>query len=165
MPVEIVELNKSHNRSEFDCGAESLNLYLKVTAHQAQTKAKSKTTVLVHPESPKRILGYFTLVLAVVPSDDFPPPYCNQYKNGLPGVNLARLAVSLECQREGYGALLLVKALEKVLRVSEQAGCASCFVDAKNGAQAFYQKFGFIPLLSDPNRLFLPIKTIKALQR
>lgn len=164
MPVEIVELNKQHNRSAFDCGSEALNRYLKTTAYQAQKKAKSKNYVLVESESPQQILGYFTLVLALVPCSDFPTPYCNQYKSGLPGVNLARLAISRDFQGKGYAILLLVKALQKILKVSELAGCAACFVDAKNSAKAFYQKFGFISMPSDPDRLFLPIKTIRGLE-
>lgn len=81
----------------------------------------------------------------------------------MPGVNLARLGVNADYQGQGYGSHLMSSALSKVLELSEIAGAAACFVDAKEGARDFYLNYGFIPLPSEPDRLFLPIKTIKKL--
>ena len=41
---------KKHNRSSFDCGVESLNNYLKLTANQQSNKDNSRTYILEDKE-------------------------------------------------------------------------------------------------------------------
>lgn len=161
--LKISPLTRAFNREEFDCGSEHLNLFLRSFAFQSQKKATSRTYVLHSEETKRTILGYYTLVVCTVTSEDLPESYAKKYKPNMPGVNLARLGVNTDFQGQGYGAHLMSNALSKVLELSEIAGAAACFVDAKEGARDFYLNYGFIPLSSDPNRLFLPIKTIRSL--
>lgn len=138
-------------------------MFLKTFAFQAQNQSKSRTYVLHSEETKRAILGFYTLVVCTVASDALPEAFAKKYKPNMPGVNLARLGVNQEYQGNGYGAHLLSNALRKVVELSEIAGAAACFVDAKEGARDFYLNYGFTQLPSDPNRLFLPIKTIKQL--
>lgn len=161
--LKISPLSRVFNRQDFDCGSESLNTYLKSFAFQSQKKATSRTYVLHSDEAKGTIFGFYTLVVCTVSSEILPEAYAKKYKPNMPGVNLARLGVNKDYQGQGYGAYLMSNALSKVLELSEIAGAAACFVDAKEGARDFYVNYGFIPLPSDSNRLFLPIKTIKAL--
>jgi hypothetical protein len=52
-------------------------------------------------------------------------------------------------------------ALYRAWRQSEQVASAAVVVDAKNeAAQSFYEHFDFIRLPGQPDRLFLPMRTI-----
>jgi len=53
-------------------------------------------------------------------------------------------------------------ALHRALKVSEQIGCYAVLVRALHTKAAeFYAKFGFVPFVSDPLQLYLPIATIR----
>jgi hypothetical protein len=55
----------------------------------------------------------------------------------------------------------LIEAIRRVAALSTQLGIAGLFVDAKDEhAAAFYQRFGFVSLPSNPRRLFLPLETL-----
>lgn len=71
------------------------------------------------------------------------------------------MAVDQQFQGRGYGGALLVAAIRRVAATATQIGIAGLFVDAKDDqAAAFYRKFGFVPLPSNPHRLFLPLSTL-----
>ena len=87
-----------------------------------------------------------------------------RFPSRIPAIILARLAVDKARHGEGLGSLLLAEALSRVAFLSEQLGVAGLFVDAKDeNAAAFYRKHGFVPLISGPLRLFLPLATIRNL--
>lgn len=159
----VQPLSRKFDREKFDCEIEPLNIYLQKYALQSDKKSASRTFVLSNNTDPKRILGYYTLVNAVISFEELPKKYSKKYKPRMPGVNLARLAVDSTKQGNGYGSILLIHALNNILAISEMSGAAACFVDAKDGAKDFYLNYGFIPLASDINRMFFPIKLITAL--
>lgn len=161
--LKISPLSREFNRESFDCDSEPLNIFLKTFAFQAQKQSKSRTYVLHSEKTDATILGFYTLVVCTVSSEVLPENFAKKYKPQMPGVNLARLAVNQTFQNNGYGSYLLSNALGKINELSDIAGAAACFVDAKEGARNFYLNYGFIPLPSNPERLFLPIKTIKSL--
>ncbi len=162
-PFKLQALSRQFNREDFDCGVEPLNIYLQKYSFQSGKKSASRTYVLSHSSDPKKILGYYTLVNAVISFAELPEKYSKKYKPKMPGVNLARLAVDKNEKGKGYGSVLLIDALKNILAISELSGAAACFVDAKDGAKDFYLKYGFIGLPSDENRLFLPVGLIKQL--
>ena len=158
-----VPLNKSHQRAAFDCGDASLNHYLQTTARQHQDKGISRTYVLVDEAQPERILAYMTLTVCEVLAEQLPPEWVKKYPNRIPAAKLARLAVSKDCQRQGYGAYLLVEAMQKTLDVNEAMGLAGLFVDAKHAAaRQYYLQFGFLAAPDQLENLFMPLKAIRA---
>lgn len=149
-----VPLNKSHQRAAFDCGDAALNHYLQTTARQHQDKGISRTYVLVDEAQPERMLAYMTLTVCEVLAE---------HPNRIPAAKLARLAVSRDCQRQGYGAYLLVEAMQKTLDVNEAMGLAGLFVDAKHAAaRQYYLQFGFLAAPDQLENLFMPLKAIRA---
>jgi GNAT superfamily N-acetyltransferase len=81
-----------------------------------------------------------------------------------PTILLGRLAVHSEIEGKGYGSMLLIDALARCLKLSEEIGATGVVVDAIDArAVRWYVKFGFIQFPETPNRLFLPIGSIKAL--
>ncbi len=157
-----VPLNKSHQRAAFDCGDAALNHYLQTTARQHQDKGISRTYVLVDEAQPERILAYMTLTVCEVLAEQLPPEWVKKYPNRIPAAKLARLAVSKDCQRQGYGAYLLVEAMQKTLDVNEAMGLAGLFVDAKHAAaRQYYLQFGFLAAPDQLENLFMPLKAIR----
>jgi len=160
--LKIEPLTKNHNRSEFDCGNDELNRYLQRTARQHLEKGISKTFVLIDDYNPNKILGYHTLAACEIHVEKLPRKYSQKYPSKVPAAKLARLAVSTIKQRQGYGTIMMVNAVERILLVSKHLGIIGFFVDAKNeAAKGYYKKFGFISLPDNPLELFLPIATLQ----
>ena len=165
--MRVVEpLSRDHDREHFDCGVDALNVFLRQTARQHQERGISRTFVLTEAEAtpPKPVLAFFTLAATEGFTDRLAPEIAKRLPAKIPAVVLARLAVSAQHQGQGYGSALLAEALSRVAAIADQLGVAGMFVDAKDEpAAAFYRKFGFVPLVSEPLRLFLPLASIRTL--
>ena len=159
--LNIEPLAKAHNRTGFDCGDQALNHFLQKIARQHMDKGLSKTFVLIDAEQPIVIIAYMSLVVCEVLADDIPHQWKNKYPNRIPAAKLAKLAVSVDQQRKGYGEALLIDAMQKTLNVSQTMGLSGLFVDAKHKqAKAYYQQFGFLSLPEQLDNLFMPLSTI-----
>ena len=149
---------KRHDRSAFACGESALDACLQRHAHQNMRKGISQTWVLVSPDKPSTIAGYYCLAPAEVvlanlqPADARPlPPY------PIPCFRMGRLARDLRWRGEGMGALLIGLAVERCLRARQSVGGYALIVDAKGEkAKNFYLRYGFRPYLDTPNSLYLP---------
>lgn len=153
-------------REAFDCGESTLNRYLKEPAGQDHKRNAATPYVLVDPDRPEEVVGYFTLSMIGVALEDLSadakklvPKYSD-----VPAVLIGRLAVAAEYQGRGYGGELLRRALRRCLDASQVAAAALVIVDALNAdAAAFYGKFGFEPITSDdeyPKRLYMPLRLV-----
>lgn len=157
----IVALGKAHNTKAFDCGIPELNAWLQNTASQHQKNGISKTFVLPEPGQEEQIAGFFAMAMrGLVLKENLPEDMQKKLPQKVPGFTLARLAVSKEHQGKGLGGYLLMEAMERAQRASDSVGGFALFVDAKEGAAAFYAKFGFRPLPSDPTTLVLPMASM-----
>jgi ribosomal protein S18 acetylase RimI-like enzyme len=130
-------------------------------ARQHITKNIAKTFVLVDIDNPTVIIAYMTLVVCEIFADEIPHSWKKKYLKKIPAAKLARLAVSTQQQRQGYGKLLVIDAMQKTLNVANSIGVTGLFVDAKNEhAKNHYDQFGFISLPEQLNTLFLPLQTL-----
>jgi len=160
--LKIETLSRNHDRSGFDCGNDALNQYLRKTARQHLNKGMSRTFVLVDDDTPTEILGFFTLTSCEIFVEKLPRRYAKKYPSKAPAAKLARLAVAKNRQRQGMGTHMMINAIERVIKVSQNLGIIGFFVDAKdNEAKAYYEQFGFIPLSDNPLELFLPLATLR----
>ena len=159
--LNIILLDKSHNRKQFDCGNNALNSFLQNTARQHITKGMSRTFVLIDEENPKSIIGFYTLSICEIEAEDLPPAIAKKYPDQVPAVKLARLAISVDHQHKGYGSYLIGSVVNKTILISENVGIIGLFVDAKDeSAKNYYQQFGFVSLHGNPLTLFLPTQTL-----
>ncbi len=102
-----------------------------------------------------------SLVACEVLADDIPHPWTKKYPNRILAAKLAKLTVSEDQQRKGYGELLLIDAMQKTLNVAQKMGVAGLFVDAENEqAKTYYQQFGFLSLPEQRDNLFMPLATL-----
>jgi GNAT superfamily N-acetyltransferase len=158
-------LAKDHDREGFNCGVNSLDLYLKTQASQDMRCKANAVFVLTPEDTPSRIAGYFTLCAYGLAPGAIP----NAARKHLPrypmvsATLIGRLAVATEFQGRGLGAILLAKALAKAYESASQVGSTMVVVDAINArATRFYAAHGFIQL-PESMRLILPLRTIAAL--
>lgn len=160
----IEVLNPTHDRNSFDCGSAALNKFLQQTARQHIEKGISRTFVLIDTEQPQTIIGFFSLCLCEIPAVKLPPKWAKKYPNKIPGIKLARLAVSKEYQRQGIGGVLIIEAMQRASIIADNAGGIGLFVDAKDeNAQNYYHRYGFISLQDNPLEMFLALTTLRTI--
>jgi GNAT superfamily N-acetyltransferase len=157
-----IPLTAEHDVADFDCGNDDLNRFLRETARQHIPKGISRSFVEPNRQVPGKIHGFFTLAMRrFVSKDELPREVAKKLPREVPAITLARLAVNKSVQGRGLGEHLLVEAMQRALESAEHIGGWALFVDAKDHqAAAFYKKFGFMPTLTDPLILFIPIASI-----
>jgi GNAT superfamily N-acetyltransferase len=162
-PWTIAPLDSAHDRSAFDCGKVPLNTYLQTLASQHQKRGIGRTFVLTRPAAPQ-VLGFYTLVASSVAFEHMPeeeklPRY------PIPLLRLAQLGVDRSLHRQGIGELLLLDALARAHRISQQAAVFAVEVDVlDDSALVFYKRYGFSALKDNRLHLYLPMKTIAKLR-
>lgn len=161
----ITSLERKHNKTEFGCGVDALDQYLKTQASQDIKKNVAVTYVLTSQDS-ELIMGYYTLSSIGIFPGELPEDLVRRLPRYpiLPGVLLGRLARDKKYRGQDIGLYLLMDALKRSLAVAAQIGIVAVIVDAKDEkAVAFYKDYGFIAFPENERRLFLPLSTIKKL--
>lgn len=144
----------------FDCGIQSLNIFLQKHALQSQASNISRTYIA---SDNNKTIGYYSLVYGSVS----PQEVAERIRRGggnyqLPIIIIARFAVDQQFQGKGFGKALLKDALIRCANASEIAGLRAVAVNAKDEkARSFYEKFGFEPSPFDEFHLFLLMKDLK----
>jgi predicted GNAT family N-acyltransferase len=162
----IKHLEKKHHKSEFNCGVDVLNEYLKVQASQDIKKNVAVSYILTTEES-NCVLGYYTLSSIGIMAGELPQDIIKKLPRYpiLPGILIGRLARDITCRGQEIGLYLLIDAIKRSLNISTQIGSVAVIVDAKNEkARAFYKGFGFTEFSDNNCRLFIPMGTIKKLE-
>lgn len=150
-------LNVQHDRRDFLCGEPVLDEYLRRYARQ---HAKSKISRTYVAATGALIGGYYSLAMSAIRKDQLPEPYQKRFPNyPVPVARLARLAVDQRQQGLGLGRLLLMDALYRCYRMSEEIGMAGMIVDAKH-AQSFFRQFEFEIFPDTPLTLWLPVAAL-----
>lgn len=152
-----------HNRNGFDCGEKALNKFLREQASSGSKRYLSRTKVLIDSQNPSEIVGFHTLSY----SESSAPVQSNLYKHyphSLPILQLNRMAVDIKYQGQRIGEQLLLDVINQTARVELEglapAPVIGLLVDAKEGKEGFYTKYGFTLVdAKDPLRLWLPINT------
>jgi ribosomal protein S18 acetylase RimI-like enzyme len=160
----IEKLSRRHDRTGFGCGKAPLNDFLTKYAGQNADLGISQTYVAVRPGS-QRIEGYYTVLSGAVEFAHLPEAARRQQpRYPVPVAHIGRLAVDRAAQGLGLGRLLLLDAMERIVRASGSIGIHAIEVWAKDEeAKRFYLKYGFAELLDDPHHLYISVKTVQKL--
>ncbi|RXF67576.1 GNAT family N-acetyltransferase [Arcticibacter tournemirensis] len=163
MKTNIRLLDDSHEKDSFDCDNEMLNNYFRRQAGQDVRRDLSACYVLADENN--KAIGYYTLSGNSTPREDFPEELIKKLPRSysdLPTILLGRLAIDKTFKGKGFGEYLLIDALNQCVALSEKVGTLAVMVDPiDQSAERFYERYQFIKL-PDSNRMFIPIKTIKA---
>jgi GNAT superfamily N-acetyltransferase len=155
-------LEARHVLEGFDCGTESLNIWLERHARQAQSVGSARTYV-VHDAEQGRVVGYQALGAAAVSAEQATARAARGMpRHPIPAILLARLAVDTSVQGHGVGAWLLRDAMLRTLSAANEVGIPVLLVHAINeSAAAFYTRHGFEASPTDPLNLQMLTKDIR----
>jgi ribosomal protein S18 acetylase RimI-like enzyme len=159
----IERLARAHARAEFRCGDEELDEYLRRFARQNDERSIARTFVAALPGTTV-VLGYYSVRAGAVAFEALPEDERRRLpRYPVPVVHLARLAVDHRAQGRGLGETLLMDALQRALRVSNELGMLAVEVQAKNErARAFYERYGFVAFPGEPLHLYLSMKAVES---
>jgi GNAT superfamily N-acetyltransferase len=159
----IERLERGHFRDAFSCGKPPLDEFIRRLVSQYEKRNLGRSYVAVRPGN-RQVLGYYTLASSSIPFQNLPEPSARKLpRHPVPVILLARLAVDQSVQGQGWGEGLLIDALQRSLGLADTLGIHAVEVDAiDQRARAFYEKYGFAPLLDNAFHLFLPIATVQA---
>lgn len=164
-PFRIEALDGRHNRTVFACGNEQLDRYFQTQATQDIRRRIANCFVAVATAT-GQVAAYYTIASASIPTPDLPAEDAKRLPRypTLPAVRIGRLAVDHRYQGKGLGAAMLANAAQKAMAAAPAS--YALLVDAKDErAVAFYQHYGFRPLIGLPRVLFLPLATAQKLLR
>ncbi len=150
-----------HRRDEFRCESPELTEFLQKRARKEMQARASACFVLVDETDTGRIVGYYTLSQTSVNLSKLPPELTKKLPRypELGATLLGRLARDIEWRGTGIGDLLLIDALRRSVRLSEEAGAVVVVTDPKDSkTRDFYAAFGFQVL--DECRLFISMKDL-----
>lgn len=162
--MKILPLQNHHAIETFACGNDALDKWLHRIAKQHLRKGISRTYVAENPDFPRTVQGFYSLTVGEAETGALPLAIAKSMPQKIPIVLIGRLGVNTKAQGQGIGGLLLIDALDRSVRVSEQVGIAAVLVDAKDDkAASFYKHFGFLPFPEAPHRLVMAIQTAATL--
>jgi predicted N-acetyltransferase YhbS len=154
-----VPIAKDHDVSQFDCGKEPMNDWLKKRALQNEGKA-SRCFVVCEGA---RVVGYYALMTGSVSRDEVPGALRRNMPNPIPVFVLGRLAVDQKYQGRHVGSDLLLDAMKRFLAASKEIGARAILVHAiDNDVVPFYLQYGFKSFPEGSLTMFLPIEEIIA---
>jgi len=152
----------SHHVESFACGNAALDRWLRAYAGQSQRRDAARTFVTADARG--NVLGYYTLVAAEVRHD----AASARVRKGMsphfpiPVALLARLAVDRRRHGEGLGAALLLDALRRVIRASDEVAVRAVTVDPiDERAASFHSHFGFERSPLSESTLMVPVETVR----
>jgi GNAT superfamily N-acetyltransferase len=147
--------------SEFRCGEEALDIWLRGRARSNEKSGASRTMVSATTEG--RIAGYYCLSASALERDDGPPELTTGMPTSIPVVLLGRLAVDEAFKGTGLGYSLLQHSTSRALEAAETIGIHAMLVHAINDTVVpFYEKFGFTPFPGAQKTLYLLAKDARA---
>jgi GNAT superfamily N-acetyltransferase len=157
-PSFVVErLAPGHDRTEFLCGVDALDRYLRQQAGQ-DVRRRVTSCFVARDVTTGRIAGYYTLAAGGIPLAEMPDSIAKRLPRyaSVPVARLGRLAVALAYQGLKLGGALLWDAIDRAAR--SEVAVYAVVVDAKDEpAERFYRHHGFIAFASAPKTLILPL--------
>jgi predicted GNAT family N-acyltransferase len=162
--VEPLDTQK-HDRAAFSSGVAPLDTYLKTQANQEVKKRIAATYVLCEQDAPA-IIGYYTISTASIETAQLPEDITKRLPRygALPAMLIGRLAVDQRYRGRRLGEYLLVNALRRCLKLSQEIAAMAVLVDAKDeGSAQFYERYGFRRFTDKPLSLYMPMSEIQQL--
>ena len=154
----VEALTSAHDRKNFSCGIEPLDVYLREQATQDIKRRVSNCFAACN--AARSIAGYYTFAATSLPLmelSDAEKKRLPRYAL-LPAGLIWRLAVDLRFQGQRLGGALIMDAVARAARA--EPAIFALIVDAKDQkAVGFYEHLGFRRFISKPASLYLPMAT------
>jgi ribosomal protein S18 acetylase RimI-like enzyme len=159
MALRFEPLSKAHDRTTFFSGSLELDRWFRMQAGQDARRGVTRVFVAVDGVG---VAGFYTLSMFSVASDSMPTDVTRALPRypDVPAALIGRLARAERVRGRGFGELLVVDALRRILVAAKDVAAFAIVVDAKDlQAEEFYRRFGFVSFPSRQSRMFLPAAT------
>jgi ribosomal protein S18 acetylase RimI-like enzyme len=151
-----------HDRTVFTSGNARIDSYFAQTVSQDVKRGYAACYVLIEKSSDKTA-GFYTLSSHSIALSELAADVARKLPRypSVPAALMGWLGRDLAFKGQQMGAMLLADAIKRLATapVGIHAICADAIDDAAAG---FYREHGFLPFISRPNGLFLPLKTALA---
>lgn len=162
-----------HNRANFTCGVTQVDNFFKNTANKLAKADNLRVYVMSRGDGD--IIGFYAINAHAIEYTQLPEKYArNRPGHGnIPAAYISMIGRDVRYSKGGFGGDLLVDCLKRIYSASEQLGIAIVILDVLDCGNPelvakrleLYKSYGFMPLPSQPLRLFLPISTISKLYK
>lgn len=148
-------LAQDDDRSQFDCGRESLNVWFRRHAWENHASGASRVNLIVDSMS-GRIVGYVSLSAAQIERAYLPKSQQRNRPDPLPATLLGQLAVDKNYHRQRHAVSLMQFALKTALRAADFVGSVGVITHPlDDDVRRFYTGWGFQDLPFDPRRAMM----------
>lgn len=136
------KLTEKHDVSDFDCGEQSINEYLKKRALVAQIQRQAIVYVVCF-DGTNKVAGFYTLSNGSCARRDIVPKKLQRNTPDFhPVTILGRMGITLAAQGQGYAVDLLKDALSRAIIASEVVASSAVVVHPLTERLAkFYAKY------------------------
>jgi GNAT superfamily N-acetyltransferase len=153
-------LSNHHLLTDFSCGIDALDDWLKRRAFVNQTSGATRTFVTCIDD---RVVGYYALASGGISSESALGKFRRNMPNPIPVVILARLAIDSSCQGRGLGRALFRDAGVRIDRAADTIGIRGIIVHAISAeAKNFYLAVGFNESPIEPMTLMITLTDLRA---
>lgn len=160
-----------HDRTGFRCGIASVDNYFRKTANKLAQADNVRLYVMTAADD--ALIGFYAINAHAVDYRDLPEKFARARPahGWIPAAYIAMIGRDRRYAGQGFGGDLLVDTLRRIQRAAVPLGIAVVMLDVLDCGdpgrvvrrKALYQSYGFLPLPSNPLRLFLPMKTVSEL--
>jgi GNAT superfamily N-acetyltransferase len=148
-------LAETDDRSDFDCGRESMNQWFRRHAWANHAAGLSRANVICDAAT-GQIVGYVTLSAGQIERAALSKPLQRHKPDPVPATLLGQLAIRKDYQGKGCARSLLLFALRTALKASHHVGSFGVFTHPlDDAARSFYARWGFVDLPYDPRRAMI----------
>jgi len=161
-----------HDRANFSCGIRQIDNYFQKTANKLAKANNVRLFVMVDPENTS-VIGFYSLNSHSVDYTELPGKFARTrpVHGQIPAAYISMIGRDRRYSGLGFGTDLLVDALKRIARAGDSIGIAVVLLDVFDCGdpervarrKTLYEDFGFMPLPSNPLRLFLPVGTVHTL--
>lgn len=145
------KLSKKHKITNFDCGVEALNKFIRTEALQFQEEGLGVTYLAFNG---KQLIGFVTISMADVRTQKMQIDHSPAIRiENLSALQIGQLAVNNVIQRHGIGTKLVGWCMRKAIEYSRTIGCRSLVLNAIPESIGFYKGLGFTELKDQRGRV------------
>jgi GNAT superfamily N-acetyltransferase len=150
------KLNPAHNLSQFQCGEQELDDWLKRRALHNEDSGASRTYVICIK---RQVVGFYALSAGAIAHKDAPGRVRRNMPDPVPVMVIGRLAMDIQLQGRGIGTALLKDAVLRTIQAAGIVGIRAILVHAiSEGAKRFYQRLGFMESPTNPMTMIITVQ-------
>lgn len=143
------KLSEKHDLSNFSCGVDDLDEFLKEDALKEQEENLSVTYLAIHQSE---IIGFITILTDNIPYNIVKNDVETKY-NSYPSVKIGRLGININYKGLHFGTMILDDISRDIKELSEEIGIKFIIVDSYCSARKFYLKNSFTEMkLQNPKK-------------